>query len=327
MQIRLLPLLHELQSTTAIHGLWLIHSDEPLLIDWLIEACRPIWSNNNQHVKRLELNSSKSWYEVIQALSTLSLFDEKTTLIVTGKHKIDPKDSSIINTLNQFACDAQQGTNHNHLIWCLPKQDKKSLSHPCLKLFATQGMLIDGNLYDERLRSDFLHLKAKELKLSFEHSAWQALMSSTQGNLLSAYQTLWRLSFLSTGQIGIADLEQALVAGTEFNVFDLSNALLSADTKKILKILQHLKHTDTPPSVVLWAITKELRLLMQLQAGKSPSELGIWQNKHELYLQCAERTKNHSNHWSSQLYETDKAIKGFSTNNAWRELERLCLSI
>ncbi|MGM8887981.1 DNA polymerase III subunit delta, partial [Psychrobacter sp. 1U2] len=81
------------------------------------------------------------------------------------------------------------------------------------------------------------------MKLSQE--AWQLLMSHTEHHLLSAYQTLWRLSYLFAPQLmansdkttenniskpatnvalDVKDLQAALVNDAQFSVFDLSDA-------------------------------------------------------------------------------------------------------
>ncbi|MDO4896125.1 MAG: DNA polymerase III subunit delta [Moraxella sp.] len=329
MKTRLLPLLYDLSKQAVVPcGLWLVHGDDPLVADWLIDACRPIWSKNNQIIKRMELSSPKSWHDVVNELSSLSLFDENTALIVTGKHKMDLKDKHLMSSLTQFAQDTKDGHSQNHLIWCLPKQDKKSLATRAMQFFDTQGLIIDGHIYDEKSRGELLAFKAKELGLTLDGVAWQLLMTATERNLLMAYQTLWRLSFLPHADtVSVDDLEQALVAGVDFNAFDLSDAVLTANAPKTLKILHHLRHTDTAPSIVLWAVAKDARLILQIQAGKSPHELGIWQNKVHLYTQTAHRTQGMSDSWLSHIYAIDKAIKGTSDKDVWRALEQLCLAM
>lgn len=329
MQTRLLPLLHDLEkNATSCHGLWLVHTDEPLVVDWLIDGCRSIWLNNNQIINRMELSSPKSWYDVANELSSLNLFGEHTALIVTGKHKPDIKDKTLMTSLNQFAKDVTNGYSQNHLIWCLSKQDKKSLATKAIQFFNQEGLLIDGNIYDEKQRGEFLKFKAQQLGLRLAPNAWQMLLHTTEQHLLSAYQTLWRLSFLPHGDtITTDELEQALVAGADFNVFDLSDALISGNAPKALNILRHLKHTDTAPSVVLWAAAKDVRLITQIQAGKDPATLGIWSNKIHLYTQTAHRTNAISGTWLTEIYALDKIIKGVSTDNVWLGLERLCLKI
>lgn len=329
MQTRLLPLLYDIKRhATPLCGLWLVHTDSPLVVDWLVETCRPTWTKNNQLIKRMELTSAKSWHEVVNELSSLSLFDDSMALIVTGNHKPDTKDKTLMSSLAQFAQDVKDGNSQNHLIWQLPKQDKKSLATKAIGFFDTHGLIIDGNIYDERLRGEFLQLKAQELGLTLDSTAWQTLMNATEKNLLTAYQTLWRLSFLSHADVvSVDELQQALVAGADFNVFDLSDALLTANAPKTLQILTHLRHTDTAPSIVLWAVAKDVRLILQIQSGKSPHELGIWQNKVHMYTNIAQRTHTMSGGWLDQIYAIDKAIKGVSGADAWGEIERLCLAV
>lgn len=327
MHTRLLPLLQRL-DTTPLVGLWLVHTDDPLAVDWLIDACRPIWANNSQIIKRMELTSPKSWLDVMGELTSLSLFGEHTAIIVTGKHKIDPKDKGVMTALSHFAQDVKNGTSQNHLLWCLPKQDKKSLASKGLQFFETHGTLIDANIYDERTRGELLRFQAKNLGLALDDTAWAMLIQKTEQNLLTAYQTLWRLSFLPhTGTIDSTMLQDALVAGADFNVFDVSDALLAGNGVKLLQILNHLKNTNTAESLVLWAVAKDIRLILQIQAGKNPYELGIWQNKINAYLACAGRTHALSGNWLSELYALDKMVKGISSGNVWLGLERLCLAV
>lgn len=303
-----------------------MHSDEPLLHQWLIDACRPIWSKNNQLIERVELSSVKSWFDVIAKLNDLSLFGDSTALIVAGNYKPDTK---AIARLSAFADDVMGGHSHHHLIWCLPKQDKKSLTTKSLKLFDNQGLIIDGNVYNEKIRTDILTAKAQELGLILSFDAWQMLLSHTEHHLLSAYQCLWRTSFLYTrGQmIGVDELEQSLVDGADFTVFHLSDNMLMGNAQKSLAILEYLKRTDTAPSIVLWAVAKDIRLILQIQAGKPSSELGIWQSKAHVYEQAARRLHGQNNAWLSAVYAIDKTIKGVSDKNAWQLLMDLILSV
>lgn len=182
-----------LQPTVAVAGLWLAQGDEALLQQWLIDALRPHWRAQNYAIKRIELISVKSWQEVLSELSSLSLFDDASALIVTGNHK---PDKAIITELERFAIDAQTGAHSHSLLWLTPKQDKRAQSSKWFAPFAQYGHIIDCNLYDERQRQQLLQVQAQQFGLRLSQDAWQLLMSHTEHHLLSAYQTLWRLSYL-----------------------------------------------------------------------------------------------------------------------------------
>lgn len=262
-------------------GLWLLHGDEPLLIQWLIDGFRPIFGHFNQPIKQLYLNSPKDWYEVIAELSSLSLFDGDNAVIISGKAT---PNADILEKLTAFSRAVNNNETAHTLIYQLPKQDKKAQNTKLFKLFNSYGNVIDCQLYDEKMRNDILALKAHQFGITLEPEAWQLLMADTEQNLLAGYQTLWRASDLYPNQIiTSSNLKNALVSDYQYSVFSLCDALLAGDSSRAVHILHELKHLDTAPSLVLWGITKEIRTLLQLKSKKTVQELGVWQSKAHSY--------------------------------------------
>ena len=335
-----------LQPSVGVAGLWLAHGDEPLLSQWLMDALRPHWRAQNYAIKRIELISVKSWQEVLSELGSQSLFDDASALIVTGNHK---PDKAVIAELERFAIDAQAGNHSHSLLWLTPKQDKRSQSSKWFAPFAQYGNVIDCNLYNEQQRQQLLQIQAQQFGLRLSQEAWQLLMSHTEHHLLSAYQTLWRLSYLfapqlfasddarptssdtqpaSTVALDIADLQAALVSDAQFSVFDLSDAMLAGNSTQVAKIMFQLKSTDEPTTLVLWAISKDMRQIIQLMDGQDPQALGIWRSKQGLYQQaCRRQSKQQTNEWPALLYRCDQAIKGLIRQPAWELLLQAALEL
>lgn len=333
MQKRFLAVAESLKDPAmTLSGLWLAHSDEPLILQWLIDACRPIWQANHQVIKRIDLTSPKSWQEATQELDSLSLFGESSAIIISGKHK---PDDAVLSQLADFANDVKAGASSHHLIWLLPKQDKKSQNTKAFKLFDQHGLIVHGAIQNESERRALLTAKAQEFGLSLTADAWQMLMSHTQHDLLTAYQTLWRLSYVHTlpsqsppAVIDIPDLSTLLSEGGVFSVFDLSDALIQRQPNQCLKIIDYLHQTDTAPSIILWAISKDIHLIAALRNGQDPQKLGIWRNKVFSYQTLANLVSDGMiSHWLTEVYDIDKTIKGLSQDNAWRLIRRLVLSI
>ncbi|MDN5664950.1 MAG: DNA polymerase III subunit delta [Psychrobacter sp.] len=343
-----------LQPAAAVAGLWLAHGDEPLLSQWLIDAMRPHWRAQNYAIKRIELVSVKSWQDVLSELGSQSLFDDASALIVTGNHK---PDKAVIAALEHFAIEAQAGTHSHSLLWLTPKQDKRSQSSKWFAPFAQYGHVIDCNLYNEQQRQQLLQIQAQQFGLTLSQEAWQLLMSHTEHHLLSAYQTLWRLSYLFAPQLApaatphqqsarhstsstdgrtdtenvaldIDDLQAALVSDAQFSVFDLSDAMLAGNSAQVVKIITQLKATDEPTTLVLWAISKDMRQIMQLLDGQDPQALGIWRSKQGLYQQaCRRQSKAQTAQWPALLYRCDQAIKGLIRQPAWELLLQAALEL
>lgn len=328
-----------LQPSMAVAGLWLAHGDESLLHQWLIDALRPHWQAQNYAIKRIELVSVKSWQEVLSELGSQSLFDDASALIVTGNHK---PDKTILAELERFAQDAQTGMHSHSLLWLTPKQDRRTQSSHWFALFSQYGHVIDCNLYDEQQRQQLLQIQALQFGLKLSQEAWQLLMSHTEHYLLSAYQTLWRLSYLFAPEISasglddkpanvaldVDDLQAALVSDAQFSVFDLSDAMLDGNSAQVVKIISQLKATDEPTTLVLWAISKDMRLVLALMDGQDPQTLGIWRSKQGLYQQaCRRQSSERAARWPALLYRCDQAIKGLIRQPAWELLLQAALEL
>lgn len=326
------------QPKVATAGLWLAQGDEPLLQQWLIDDLRDHWQHELRAIKRFELVSAKSWHEVMSELGTQSLFDDASALIVTGNHK---PDKAIISEIEHFATDIDERSHS--LLWLLPKVDKKSQASKWLAPFIKFGHVIDCNLYDERGRQQILQLKAERFGLRLSSDAWQLLISHTEHNLLGAYQTLWRLSYLFAPQIAveqsgnatshpvaidIEDLQAALVSDAQFSVFDLSDAMLAGNSVQVVKIMQALQDSDEPATLVLWAISKDMRAILALMDGKDPQSLGIWRSKQGLYQNaCRRQSRAQTKLWFELLYRCDSAVKGVIAQNPWELLLQAALLV
>lgn len=66
----------------------------------------------------------------------------------------------------------------------------------------------------------------------------------------------------------------------------------------------------------MWALAREMRLLMQLFEQPQYQELGIWQNKIPHFQNALTRIKGQQlMTWPALLQRTDEAIKGLSDEN------------
>lgn len=318
------------QNPTLATGLWLLHGDEPLLPQWLIEKLQPAWRKASMPIQRMDIVSSKSWQEILGELNSLSLFDDSKVIIAQGNHK---PDKASLAELEHFASQNPS----NCLIILMPKQDKKSQSTAFFKLCEKFGQVIDCQLYQENQRKLLLEQRAKEFGLNLTEPAWQQLLTHTQHNLLTAFQSLWRLSFLyptnpqSPISIGESELQDGLVSQSQFTTFDLSDATLAGNLPQVMLILQHLRHAEEPESLVLWVIAKDMRNLQSLLSGQNFQELGIWQSKQGLYSQALQRLrrlppeqiKATLQRWTDKVYQCDQAIKGLIKQPAWELLIQL----
>lgn len=306
-----------IQAQPTITGLWLLHGDEPLLAHLLLEVLRPLFKRDNQHIKRLELLSANSWYEVVSALDNISLFGEANALIVSGKYQ---PNKTALDALTEFA----QSDSPDCLIYELPKQDKKAQGSALFRLFANFGTVVDCNIPNEPTRHAILQQQAKTFGIQLSDDGWQLLMHATENNLLSAYQHLWQLSHLfPNGVVSTSDIQSVLMPEQHYTVFHLSDSLLLGDAEKSLQILTALRHSNTAPSLILWTISKDIRTLLALK-HQSAQTLGIWSSKLNLYTEAYQRGTINEN-MLRQVFYIDCLIKGVEKGDVWQAFTELCL--
>lgn len=319
----------------ADFGLWLAHGDEPLTQDWLLDSLRANWQARSLSIKRFELTSVQSWQSVLGELNSLSLFDDGEAILLTGNHKPDKTTQA---QLEAFAQRSQAGDTQNVLFWQTSKLDKNAQNSKWIAPFLQSGKVIDTHIYNESQRQNLLQIKAAEIGLNLDPDAWQLLLLQTQNHLLGAYQSLWRLYYLflpailqnAPNPIAIDShqLQDALISQSNYSVFDLSDAILLGDPKKVIHIFDQLKQNEEPTTLILWAIEKDMKLIEQLKQGKDPQSLGIWRNKQTLYQQASRRQTSQSiAQWPDLLFQCDQAIKGVIAQPAWEILLQTALQV
>ncbi len=121
-------------------------------------------------------------------------------------------------------------------------------------------------------------------------------------------------TFPDQKQIEIDHLQQCLQDQSRYSTFDLSDALIAGNLALAIKIFQYLLESGEPDSLILWTISKEMRLLMQLyEQPQNALQLGIWKTKISLYQQALRRLNPQSFlTWPTLLLRIDAAIKGLS---------------
>lgn len=305
--------LKALQHLNDARGVWVLHGQEPLLEQNLLDAFRHVWKDKQIERQRYDLQSVNDWKTIFNALNSLSLFSQQLAIEVHGNIK---PDAAHLKLLKQFI---QQDEN-NLLVVVMPKQDGSSLKSQFFQTIDANGTLVSLQANYPQERQKILEVEANKLNIQLHSDAWKWLLEHHEHNLLAAKNSLIRVSdtFSDLTQIGIEQLQGCLQDQSRFSVYDLSDQLLLGNVQQAIKIYQYLIATGEPTSLVLWVISKEMHLLMQLfEQPQNALQLGIWKNKVRLYQDALKRLQPQQFlHWPQLLLRIDQAIKGASKENA-----------
>jgi len=307
-----LDYLQALKRVSDARGAWVLHGQEPLLEQNLMDAFRASWQQREVERQRYDVSSVSDWKNVFNALNSLSLFSTQLAVEVHGNIK---PDASGIKLLKSYL----QQDSDNLLLIIMPKQDSSSLKSSFFQVMDANGVNVSLTANYPRDRQQILSVEAEKLGIKLANDAWAWLEQHHEHNLLAAKNSLMRVSdtFAEIDVIQVDHLYACLQDQSRYSTYDLSDALLNGNLAQSIKIFQYLIASGEPLSLILWSISKEMRLLMQLfEQPQNALQIGIWKTKVSLYQQALRRLSPQTFlSWPALLLRIDASIKGLGHEN------------
>lgn len=307
-----LDYLQALKRVNEARGAWVLHGQEPLLEQNLVDAFRSSWQSREVERQRYDISSASDWKNVFNALNSLSLFSSQLAIEVHGNIKPDASGLKLLKNYLQQDSD-------NLLLVVMPKQDSSSLKSSFFQNIDANGVNVSLVANYPKDRQQILGIEAEKLGIKLANDAWQWLEQHHEHNLLAAKNSLMRVAdtFAEVDIIQIDHLYACLQDQSRYSTYDLSDALLNGNLAQSIKIFQYLVASGEPMSLILWSISKEMRLLMQLfEQPQNALQIGIWKTKVSVYQQALRRlSPQRFLSWPQLLIRIDAAIKGMSREN------------
>ncbi|MGB2130556.1 MAG: DNA polymerase III subunit delta, partial [Marinobacterium sp.] len=179
--------------------------------------------------------------------------------------------------------------------------------------------------------------RARQLGLELTPDAVQLLTARIEGNLLAARQELDKLSLLYPNQtIDAEQVIEAVADSSRFDIFALSDAVLLQDPARCQKILLVLQQEGVEATLVLWALSREIRTLLNVQRGLANAvsydslcqREKIWGKRKALVRKASQKLPAHRLESLLGLcHDTDQAIKGQLATDPWLLLSMLTLEL
>jgi DNA polymerase III subunit delta len=303
--------------------MYLVSGDEPLLVGEAADAIRVAARAQGFADRQVFfVDRSFSWDELRLASHSLSLFAEKRLFelrMPTGK---PDKGAALLAEL------AAQPTADLIYLVITDKLDKKSIDSPWVQSVEKHGAWISIAAVDTAALPAWLRGRAKMLHIDVEPEAAQLIIDRVEGNLLAAQQELEKLGLLANGEaVGVELVLRSVGDSARYDVFQLAEAAAAGDAARALRVLLGLKSEGVEPTLILWALVRELRGMWQardrdrlrsnargsgwnLAATPSPRALGRLKRLPlaPLLLQAS---------------HTDRVIKGLSPGDAWSAITGL----
>lgn len=180
--------------------------------------------------------------------------------------------------------------------------------------------------------SAWLNQQLKAHQLSVSAAGVKMIADFCEGNMLAAKQEIDKLALLYPQQsISEAQIEQAMVDQSRFNVFQLVDVMLSGDSIRCIKMLYRLESEGLEPNIIIWALIREWEQLWKLKLAEQSGPIqwqkfGIWRNRQGYYQSALSRLSfAQLEDIQRALTQSDHAFKQNVIARPYVEMCHLCM--
>ena len=313
---------------------YILFGQEYFLLSEAAKSLKNAWKTlHDEEVEEsiLSINSPVDWGLVNDLVNSNSLFSratlvdlryEKKTLEAAAKdffklylQKINPSCLLIMQAPNLPLKQLQGLSNHN----CLHLVQASSLDNSAMKAWISK--------------------KLQTLNLKYEQEVPGLIQQYTEGNMLACAQVIEKLELIAeTGSVLTTSIvREQLVDQCDYQPFELSDACLSHNAAKAVQLLRHACNSKVEPTLILWLLAQDLRLLVRLNEltmqqalpfNVACNQLKIWPQRAKLYQFILKKIQLNT---LLQLLKfckiLDERIKTSQSKQIWQGFEQIALSL
>lgn len=310
--------------------IYFISGDEPLQVMESADRIRAE-ARKRDYTERevLDVDTQFDWNTLLDAGNSLSLFAEKRILelrLPTGK---PGKAGSQV--LQEYA---QRPADDAVLIISSGKLDGSAKNTKWFKTIEQQGVMIQCWPVSSNQLPAWINQRLQAKGIAADKDAVQLLADRVEGNLLAAAQEIDKLFLLhGAGKLSFEQVTAAVSDSSRYSIYDLVDSALMGDVVRTTKIIGGLKSEGVEPILLLWALSREVRTLVQISeaaisADAAMSKLRVWENRKAIFRRALSR--HSASRWKlflKRCAKIDRVTKGVEQGRPWDELLMLSAQI
>ena len=312
-------------------AVYLISGDEPLQSGEAADAIRKAAKQAGYNTREVfSVETGFEWNELLVAANSLSLFADKKLIdlrLPSGKPGTEGS-----KVLSEYC---QRLPEDTLLLITAPKLTAATLKSKWCQSIDKAGAIIQIWPLDGADLVQWLQRRAQKRGLQIALDGIRVLASRIEGNLLAASQEIEKL-YILYGESAISKqaVEDVVADSARFDVFKLTDCVLAGRVSRAIKILNGLKAEGIAAPVVVWALAREARLLINIQSALKQGQNKelvfknnrLWDKRKQLVNTALSRIKKQQLQQVLLLSsKADRQIKGQEKGDYWETLVSICL--
>ena len=322
MQLALNQLAAHLQK--GLRPLYTLHGDEPLQLQEAADTIRAAAraAGHTERSVHTVQGAHFDWSSVLAAGGSLSLFADKQLVelrIPSGK---PGKDGS--TAIQQLAANAAHDENTLTIV-TLPRLDAATKKGAWFGALDAHGTTIQVDPIERATLPAWIaqRLARQNQRVASGEEGQRTLQffaDRVEGNLLAAHQEIQKLGLLQPeGELSYEVVEQAVLNVARYDVFKLSEAVLSGNLARTMRMMDGLQAEGTAEVLVHWTLSEDIRNLKRAKDALASGQplpmvlrsLRVWGNKEKLFERVVPRlTANAAVRLLHSAHLVDGIVKG-----------------
>jgi DNA polymerase III subunit delta len=313
----------------SLGSIYLVSGDEPLLVNEAADAIRAQarsagFSEREFHV----VERGFDWQALLAQSRSLSLFAQRKIIEIRMANAAPGEEGA--DALVELAGD---GSPDNLVLVITGKLDGRTQSARWVNAIDKHGVLVQVWPIDLQRLPAWIRERLARHKLQADSAAATALAERVEGNLLAAHQEVEKLALLLPAGLVTADtVLEAVADSARFDVLQIGDAAMRGQTARALRILEGLRGEGVEPTIVLWAINKDLQWIARAQylmhkgqsAESAMNAIYVWRARQAaMKLALARLRPSLVRSLLLDAERADRAIKGVLRTDPWLEFEAL----
>ena len=347
MQVAAPQLAQHLQAhaSKGLRSLYTLHGDEPLLLQEAMDSIRHM-ARSQGYTERSVYTVAGAhfdWGEVLAAGGSMSLFADKQLIEIRIPSGKPGKDGSV--ALQQMA-ELAPGHDSTLTVVVLPRLDKQTKSTAWFAALENNGISVQIDPIERQALPAWIaqRLAAQHQRVAAGEAGQHTLQffaDRVEGNLLAAHQEIQKLALLyPEGELSLAQVERAVLNVARYDVFKLSQAVLSGQPLRVQRMLDGLKAEGEAEVLVHYTLAEEIRALKRVKdavaAGKALPmvlrEQRIWGPRERLFERVLPRLSvGMLDKLLQSAHQVDGIVKGLKVpewpTDSWQALHRLAMRL
>ena len=310
---------------------YFISGDEPLQLGEMADAVRAAARKDGYDSREvLVADSSFSWNELTESAGSLSIFADKKIIDLRLPSGTPGADGS-----KALIAYCERLPEDTLLLITAAKMAGASLKARWFQALDKVGCVVQVWPLEGQDLIRWLQQRMQRRGLQAETEGIKILASRIEGNLLAAAQEIEKLYVLyGEGRLSNQQISDAVADSSRFDVFKLMDSVLAARVGRIFKILSGLQAEGVAAPVVLWALTREARVLIRIKQALAQGQNRavvfknnqIWDKRQQLVSDALNRLGDSDlNSILTLSAKADRQIKGQQQGEPWETLLAVCL--